>query len=290
MAVPRAAGLEHRHELAPVADRGDEPRAAHLDVRARVVVGEAEVAPDLGVDARAVVRGVVREGVDAGKAAALLRRDREAGVVHAERPEDLVAQPLAVALAGRDLDERADDVRVHPVGPLVAGVERERDAADAVRELDRPGGVVARVDLGGELLHLGVEAAVAGIPVAGVADAARHVEQVEDVDRARADGAQLLAVPPELVLEAGQVFADRRARREEAAVHAHRGGKAGHALRGREHPEERVARHRASGLDVGHAGGGVPDFAGVLDDGGLDAGALAAVDGAPHHVGEDGKA
>ena len=73
---------------------------------------------------RGVVAGLVL--VAGGEAGPLVLGHGEAGVDHAERLEDLVAEVLVEAQAREDLDQPAHDVGGEPVVPVRAGVELQR--------------------------------------------------------------------------------------------------------------------------------------------------------------------
>ena len=249
-----AAREQHPRPRLHVAGGGEEPRAARLERRRRVPVQDAEVVDALDVLLEAP--GLRVEPVGPAEAAALLRRNEERGVAHPERLEDLLAQEVAEAPPRRDLDHRAHDVGRVAVLPALARVEREAEAAELVREFD---GGHARMVVPREL----------------VGQARRHREQVAHHRRTR--GRAALRADAD-VGEAGQEPLDAVLEREEPALDADRGGEAGERLRGREHPEDRVAVRGAGPREVGAAEEALVEFALAVEDERQRAGPFARVD------------
>src|SRR5262249_10138388 len=85
--------------------------------------------------------------VHAGETRALRGPDLERGVLHAERPEDVILEVAVELLATRRLDHLARPVDVDAVLPLIAGVEHQRRGQRRVRAARDAGRVGGRLVL-----------------------------------------------------------------------------------------------------------------------------------------------
>src|SRR5258708_34563438 len=66
--------------------------------------------------------------MQAGLTRALFLAEREAGVVHAERPRDVIAEIAIQALPAGDFHHPADPVQTAAIGPPRARLEHQRRA------------------------------------------------------------------------------------------------------------------------------------------------------------------
>ena len=114
----RAAVIKHQQEARVVVHRRDEPAAAHFEARRGAHVDEFYRRPGIGV---------VRECL--GEPLVLVGGREEAGITHAERRENALAQKCAQGLARYDLDDAADDVGGMAVMPGHARLLEERQLA-----------------------------------------------------------------------------------------------------------------------------------------------------------------
>ena len=166
-----------------------------------------------------------------------VRRQLEAGAVHAERREEVILQIRIELLAADRLDGLAGPVDVDAVFPALARIERERQGQRLV---------LARGHAGNAgVLHVLAHAAVPDV----VAIAGRVGEQVLERDRPLGRTQLRLAARVEAfehlhVGDLGQDFPDRTVERELALFDKLHRRSAGDRLGHRGDPEHGVERHR----------------------------------------------
>ena len=224
--LPRALVEDHLAEPDVVARGAVEAAAAHVEFRIL-----------LELERKRRQHAVGPAPMHADQPLALLVADLEAGVGHAERREDVVAQIGIEPLAGDRLDRLADEIDVDAVFPACAGVGHDRGLQRVVLAGDDAG----RAGLLHVLAHVGVPHVVAEAGGVG--------HEVAQRDRLRRRAQLRLAVVVEALEHLGrgevrQQFADRLVERELALfdqLHRARGrDRLGH----RGDPEHAVGGHR----------------------------------------------
>ncbi len=121
---------EHALEGEIVVDRRDQAAAARFEDRRPAPAAVA------GVVEEGELRAVLRIGhVVAGEPPDLVGRHLEAGVAHAERPEQVILHEGPERLARGARDQHAQHLRAGVIEPALAGLIGQRQAADPLHEL-----------------------------------------------------------------------------------------------------------------------------------------------------------
>ena len=218
----------------------------------------------------------------------LVPRDAEAGVPHAERAEDPLAEKRLERLPGGALDQHPEDIGARVVHPALARLVHQRERAEAADPLVRRGrGLRARHPL--PEFQLGQRVGDRHGSGRGRDNAEAHGEgeQVPDGDRpVRGHRVVELGVRPLQHLPVGQLGQQpvhRLVQPEQAFLDQDHGRGRGDRLGHRRDAEDRVAAHRLLRVR-GHRADRVDVPLAPARDERHEAGHLAPLDVAGHHV------
>ena len=120
-AVQRSAVQQHLREAGIIRNGGEQPAASAFK---------------LGLPGRVLPVGRLHPFVDLvkpGDSALLFRRNKEAGILHAQRIKNMLLQIFAERFPAQHLDHRAEDIDRESIHPPFTGLKGQGQPADPIR-------------------------------------------------------------------------------------------------------------------------------------------------------------
>ena len=132
-AVPLAAVDDHLDEAGVVADGAHQTAAAGMKALGREHAADQQIGA--GLESRLHVVAQIEGHVVLGQPVMFFRRHMKIRIHHAQRFEQALAQKIAKALPGPDLDQPPQDVDADAVIPARAGLKDQRQRGELVDHL-----------------------------------------------------------------------------------------------------------------------------------------------------------